>query len=546
MRQVRGCSVAHLLPELRNSQLPLASCTCTPRSSLTSCSRAAPPAFPGLCGRSKNAALGLGGVLALCIVTIIVLATGGDDTPSSPANYAVDPTPHRSVQGCTTDDAPPPSPTTADLSPADLSGCEISIVGAGPGGVYTAWRLAKDGVATTGVPAERVCIFERTERLGGRIFSVRGLGPYGDLVVESGAYRFSSDGATPLLTALIQAGVNAGAGIPWVPYDTSHNKIVTDANDPDSNAGYVTFIEVMLEEAMSLGVRYYPRHELVKVTEPISPKTLTARDWSKGLWAPRFELTFANGATTVTSKLVNNIMQQPLLQVLQRSSLSFMQPSAFLDPQAARSESENALYLAQPNTACKFYAYYENAWWRNTNDQYGSPLLVPAMEITGWGSGSYRSDPPDGMSMPLSGRYHDGHSRCRRGTQGRSCYGYLMMVYTSSRSGGENPCSFFEEYQVNSDPPVTMFTPDVSAAAPFASSCVKPQRRGCADGHRRLPSQARAQAGDRLPPQPERHAAAGCDQHPAHERRALPLEPQCKGFRRRLERLAPRRTRRPS
>ena len=43
-----------------------------------------------------------------------------------------------------------------------------------------------------------------------------------DLVTESGAYRFSSNGATPLLTALIQTGLE----LPWVVYDSSHNKIV--------------------------------------------------------------------------------------------------------------------------------------------------------------------------------------------------------------------------------------------------------------------------------------------------------------------------------
>ena len=47
--------------------------------------------------------------------------------------------------------------------------------------------------------------------------------------------------------------------------DSSHNKIVLDANDPDSNGGYVTFVEAMLDEAMALGVRFYPLHELVKL-----------------------------------------------------------------------------------------------------------------------------------------------------------------------------------------------------------------------------------------------------------------------------------------
>jgi hypothetical protein len=34
-----------------------------------------------------------------------------------------------------------------------------------------------------------ICVFEMTERVGGRLFSVRGLGPNGDLSVDAGGYR---------------------------------------------------------------------------------------------------------------------------------------------------------------------------------------------------------------------------------------------------------------------------------------------------------------------------------------------------------------------
>ena len=408
----------------------------------------------------QNVALGLGASLVVCVVTIIVLVSGGDDG-GGPAVIATDAgmtqepadesaLPHRSVQGCTTTpDAEPAFASSAGT--ADLSNCQVSIVGAGPGGVYSAWRLAKDGVATTGIPPERICIFERTQRVGGRIFTIRNLGPRGDLVVESGAYRFSSDGATPLLTALIQQGLQ----LPWVAYDSTHNKIVLDSNDPDSNAGYVTFVESMLNELTILGVRFFPLHELVKMTEPVSQKTLATRDWTRGRWQPRFELTFANGATAVSAIHISNIMQQPLFSVLQKSDLSFYNPSYGSTPE--RSDALNALYLPKPNTACKFYAYYEDAWWRRLNDQFGHPLTPAGLEISRSGSsGSYHEDAPDGMSMPLAGRYHDGHSKCNAdGT----CYGYLMMVYTSSRSGS-NPCEFFEQYQVSHDPPVSTFTAD--------------------------------------------------------------------------------------
>lgn len=39
------------------------------------------------------------------------------------------------------------------------------------------------------VAASDVCIFEMTERVGGRLMSLRGLGPDGDLIVDAGGYR---------------------------------------------------------------------------------------------------------------------------------------------------------------------------------------------------------------------------------------------------------------------------------------------------------------------------------------------------------------------
>ena len=78
--------------------------------------------------------------------------------------------------------------------------------------------------------------------------------------------------------------------------------------------------------------------------------------------------------------------------------------------------------------------HYDTAWWRTLN----------------LNSGSYSSSAPNTLSLPLNGRYHDGHARCR---SDGSCYGFLLVVY--SMSAGQ--CSFFEEFQLADDPPVTVF-----------------------------------------------------------------------------------------
>ncbi len=61
--------------------------------------------------------------------------------------------------------------------------CDWGIVGGGPGGLYAAVRLTQVNAT--------VCQFEATSRLGGRVHTLRNLGPKKDLVVDVGAYRFA-------------------------------------------------------------------------------------------------------------------------------------------------------------------------------------------------------------------------------------------------------------------------------------------------------------------------------------------------------------------
>ena len=75
----------------------------------------------------------------------------------------------------------PEFPECSDPNPT----CKLAVVGAGTGGLYTAMRLVDEGVFA----ANDICIFEATERVGGRIYSLRGFGPENDLTVDAGAYR---------------------------------------------------------------------------------------------------------------------------------------------------------------------------------------------------------------------------------------------------------------------------------------------------------------------------------------------------------------------
>lgn len=65
--------------------------------------------------------------------------------------------------------------------------CGVAIIGAGMGGVYSAWRLAVDSGA---VQPSDICIFEAKARPGGRVLSVSDPVPgFEGFTVDLGAYR---------------------------------------------------------------------------------------------------------------------------------------------------------------------------------------------------------------------------------------------------------------------------------------------------------------------------------------------------------------------
>lgn len=74
------------------------------------------------------------------------------------------------------------------VSSAQGEPCDVSIIGAGIGGLYSAWRLAIDSKAIAG---NRVCIFEAKDRPGGRIITVHNPVPrFEGYTVDLGAYRY--------------------------------------------------------------------------------------------------------------------------------------------------------------------------------------------------------------------------------------------------------------------------------------------------------------------------------------------------------------------
>jgi hypothetical protein len=82
------------------------------------------------------------------------------------------------------DHCPLPFPTFKTATNPNPS-CKLAVIGAGAGGLYTAMRLLDEKK----VNGTDICIFEATDRVGGRLYTLRGFGPDNDITVDAGGYR---------------------------------------------------------------------------------------------------------------------------------------------------------------------------------------------------------------------------------------------------------------------------------------------------------------------------------------------------------------------
>lgn len=282
--------------------------------------------------------------------------------------------------------------------------CDLAVVGAGIGGAYAAWQASEAG--------KKVCVFELTDRPGGRIHSLRRQGPKSDLVVEAGAYRFAPHEVcevvgsaswciyTPITAATVEK-LNLKQGI-YDPDPTQWDNKMHKLVDPGGhNIGYLTLPEVMLARAASHGA---------KILYRTGVSALSGGD-SSGV-----DLKLFNGEIVHAGSVLLNLPQAPLLKLLRRSGSPFA--DVFPAP----------LYEVASFDIMKLYVHYEDAWWRNDLG------LVAGAFVNGNPPTEHNShvihphDVADQGPVPLRGQYHDGDVRCD-GPHGR-CRGYLQAFYS--------------------------------------------------------------------------------------------------------------------
>ncbi|PNW76009.1 hypothetical protein CHLRE_12g551352v5 [Chlamydomonas reinhardtii] len=183
--------------------------------------------------------------------------------------------------------------------------CDVVVVGGGCGGIYSAYRLLS---GTTLKPS--VCTFEATNRVGGRIFSIRGLGKLADMTVDLGAYRYV-DGRHTLVQGLVENLLK----LKYVLYDpasTQFRKIVDDKGD---DLGFVTFVEELTKLSMSLGMKLFLNSPVTKVDR--MPSTSADAQYAVSVMGPNGKI-----MKVVAKHVIFNTPQRPLMRILQNSNLA--------------------------------------------------------------------------------------------------------------------------------------------------------------------------------------------------------------------------------
>lgn len=306
-----------------------------------------------------------------------------------------------------------PCPTAFPTFPVaqDTNNCEVVVVGGGTGGLYTALRLVDENK----VSGSNVCVFEATDRVGGRLFSLRGLGPNKDLSVDAGGYR-TWPKYTPVTHALITEYLKLNVAC-YENEDPCTKYNIADAQG--NKIGFATMVERMMELLVEKGARWFPGHELVSFDASATSSA-----------GGPVKLTFANGVTAMATKTtILNIPQRPLLNVIRSST--------FPAGKAPDTRTYNALHSVQTEIVTKLYLYYKNAWWYDLGFKQGDFILEG-----------------DATAMPLKGRYHDGDVRCTLVGEEETCHGFLLAAYIHD-FGGET-AMYYRRFQADRREPVTI------------------------------------------------------------------------------------------
>mmetsp|Transcript_99094 Transcript_99094/g.275932 ORF Transcript_99094/g.275932 Transcript_99094/m.275932 type:complete len:511 (-) Transcript_99094:82-1614(-) len=294
---------------------------------------------------------------------------------------------------------------TAALQPVPAA-CNVAIAGGGWAGVYFAFRMAEAG--------EQVCIFEATQRLGGRTYShsFRVGSRRENFTLDVGAYRFSPDMHLPgdvilnvlqLPTACYEPDcepANKDFPPPFMFNYTAALRRIVDAEGMP--AGYVTAINSLVAKILELGGKVFTGMRLTDL-QPTDAGAV---------------LIFNN--VTVDAKQV--LLNLPRGSLLSLPTLAAATPRRTAAIQACVKFDLPPGFFPQGHfhmgrALTKAYAFYEEAWWHTrlnrTTGQWPANAFSPIDTSQG---------------IPIGIHFNDGPVRCD--APGKGCRGFLQMFYS--------------------------------------------------------------------------------------------------------------------
>eukprot|EP00747_Dinoflagellata_sp_TGD_P120913 gnl/TRDRNA2_/TRDRNA2_173347_c0_seq5.p1 gnl/TRDRNA2_/TRDRNA2_173347_c0~~gnl/TRDRNA2_/TRDRNA2_173347_c0_seq5.p1 ORF type:complete len:314 (+),score=38.36 gnl/TRDRNA2_/TRDRNA2_173347_c0_seq5:41-982(+) len=281
--------------------------------------------------------------------------------------------------------------------PVTPQSCQFAVVGGGWAGIYAAWRIVVDERLVNG---SDVCLFEASERFGGRTYTLfaKEVAQTKGLNIDIGAYRFALQQHLPADLLRGPLGMNISCYIPSCkPEPLDDELVLYRLVDPETgdSAGYGSALVLMMKQLSTRGVRMMLKHRL----EAIYP--LDSHDVEL-LWA-------VGGATGEYAKTRSS----SVFLNLPRHALNNLRTDSVIFTEA--SQQRKQLFTCTPENygnesmeaSVKVYLLYEDAWWL-------TKLGLKEGEVQ-----SLKTEPP------IYIRYHDGPFHCHE----NGCHGALLVQY---------------------------------------------------------------------------------------------------------------------
>lgn len=219
------------------------------------------------------------------------------------------------------------------------------------------------------------------------------------------------------------------------------------------DAGYITFVERMIDVAKSNGAKVRFNARVVSLATRGNTSVV---------------LHLEGGEDVEVGALLLNLPQRPLIQLLRTSAASIS--SSFPRP----------LYEPASFPLMKFYAHYDDAWWRNDLGLTAGPFVnsEPIVKTSG-----HNVNVPDVEPAPLKGQYHDGDIRCD--LPGGRCRGFLQSYYGGNMaSGGSGINGAIDFYKIFTDSSVNDAAVQLDPSVPYHAEVLGLVHKALVDFHR--------------------------------------------------------------